>query len=148
MELLGKMQGFLQAVSLSPTQEQGAGEGRGARPQPAPLGAAEICPSCSPFQRKTEAARRGGIIHTGKEERSLSAERSRREIGRAMRQAEDKPRHSGIRADARTSQFLKAVRLISSRLPARTPAVCYMTRHCIFATYGVHHHPQAITVGP
>lgn len=142
------MQGFSQGFSLSPTQEQGAGEGRGTLPQPAPLGAAEISPSCSPFQRKTEAAQRGGIIRTGKEERSLSAEPSHQEIGRAMRQAEDEPRRPGIRADASTSHFLKAVRLISSRLPARTPAVCYTTRHYIFATYGVHHHPQAITVEP
>lgn len=143
MELLEEMQGFLQAFSLAPTREQGA---RGARPQPAPLGAGEICPSCSHFQKKTEAARRGGIIHTGKEERSLSAEPSRQEIGRATRQAEDEPGRPGVRADASTSRFLKAVRLISSRLPARTPAVCYTTRHYIFATYGVHHHPQAIAV--
>lgn len=65
-----------------------------------------------------------------------------------MQQAEDKPGHPGVRADASTSHFLKAVRLISSRLPPRTPAVCYMTRHYSFATYGVHHHPQAITAEP
>lgn len=94
------------------------GRAGGARPQPTPLGAGEICPSCSRFQRKTEAARRGGIIHVGKEERSLSAEPSHQEIGRAMRQAEDEPGRPGVRADASTSRFLKPVRLISPRLPA------------------------------
>lgn len=120
----------------------------GAQPEPTCLGAAEICPSCSPLQRKTAAARRGGIIDTGKEERSLSAEPSRQEAGRVMRQAEAKPRQSGVCADASTSRFLQAVRLISSRLPTQTPAVCYVTHHYIFATYGVHHHPPAITTEP
>lgn len=113
---------------------------------PLPLEAGEICPSCSLFQRKTEAARRGGIIWMEKEERSLSAEPSHQETGRVMQQAQDEPGCLGVHADASTSRFLKAVTLISSRLPAQTPAVCYTTRHYIIATYGVHHHPQAITV--
>lgn len=65
-----------------------------------------------------------------------------------MEQAEDEGGRPGVGAGASTSRFLKAVRLISARVLARTPAVCYMTRHYIFATYGVHHHPPAITVEP
>lgn len=56
------------------------------------------------------------------------------------------PRAAGSVQMPARGGFFRAVRLISSRLPAQTPAVCYMTRHYIFATYGVHHHPQAITV--
>lgn len=68
----------------------------------------QICPSCSLLQRKTRAVCRGGIIHAGKEERSLSAEPSCWESG-----GEGGGGRAGVRADSSARRSPKAVRLIS-----------------------------------
>lgn len=121
----------------------------GARIQPGTCGdrersRGEIYPSCSISKGKQQLSEEVGSSRAegrkGPFSRALPGG-----SGGAGRQGVS-PRAAGSVQMPARGGFFRAVRLISSRLPAQTPAVCYMTRHYIFATYGVHHHPQAITV--
>lgn len=74
-----EIQGFSQAFSLSPTQEQGAG---GICHIPFPLELQRSTPAVPLPKGKRAAAPRGGIIWTWKEGRSLLAEPSQQQTER------------------------------------------------------------------